>query len=448
MDTLFECCAGMDVHQKDVWVCVRRLENNGKISKEIKRFGTMTHELIELKDWLLKLGVTHAAMESTGVLWKPIYNVLEEHVEVWLCNARHVKNVPGRKTDAKDCDWLAQLMQCGLLKASFVPPRTVRDLRDLTRTRTCLEDDKTRVANRIHKVLEDANIKLSAVATDILGVSGRAMLQKIIDGQTDAEDLASLAKGRLKSKKPQLAQALHGYVSEHHRFMLRLELEQWRSLEAMVTVLDGRIVQVMAEADAAKAREEAKAEKALASSEAAKPEKAKPVEVKKEEKPPLPFLGALKLLITIPGIKQRSAENILAEIGTEMSQFETDRHLASWAGMCPGNNISAGRSQSGATTKGNDWLRRALCQAAWAASRAKKSSLSGMFKRLVRKRGAQRTIVAVGHSMLTSMYHMLKDHVEYKDLGPDHYTNLNKTSEKKLVKQLERLGYEVKAPAA
>jgi transposase len=441
METLFTCCAGMDVHQKDVWVCVRRWENNGKISKEIKRFGTMTHELIELKDWLLKLGVTHAAMESTGVLWKPIYNVLEEHMEVWLCNARHVKNVPGRKTDAKDCDWLAQLMQCGLLRPSFVPPRTQRNLRDLARTRTCLEDDKTRVANRIHKVLEDANIKLSAVATDILGVSGRAMLQKIIDGQTDPEDLASLAKGRLKSKKPQLTQALRGYVSEHHRFMLRLELDQLRSLEAMVAVLDERIAEVMAKADAAKARAEAESAQTQPAAMAALPEA-------QEEKPPLPFVAALKLLIAIPGIKQRSAENILAEIGTDMSRFETDRHLASWAGMCPGNNISAGHSKSGATTKGNDWLRRALCQAAWAASRAKKSSLSGMFKRLVRKRGAQRTIVAVGHSMLTSIYHMLKDHVAYKDLGPEYYATLNKSNEKKMVKQLERLGYEVKAPAA
>jgi transposase len=429
MDTLFKCCAGLDVHQKNVWACVRRLDPDGKISKEVRRLGTMTHELIELKDWLLKLGVTHAAMESTGVLWKPIYNVLEEHMEVWLCNARHVKNVPGRKTDAKDCDWLAQLMQCGLLEPSFVPPPTVRDLRDLTRTRTCLEDDKTRVANRIHKVLEDANIKLSAVASDILGVSGRAMLQRIIDGQTDADDLASLAKGRLKSKKPQLAQALRGYVSEHHRFMLRMEMDQLRSLEAMVAVVDERIAEVMKKADAEKAREEADAAKTAA--------------VKKVENPPLPFLAALKLLTAIPGIKQRGAENIVAEIGTNMGQFKTDRHFASWAGMCPGNNVSAGKSKSGATKPGNNWLKRALCQAAWSASRAKKSNLSGMFKRLVRRRGAQRAIVAVGHAILTSIYHMLKNQIEYKDLGPEYYSQLNKTSERKLVKQLERMGYKV-----
>lgn len=447
METLFKCCAGLDVHQKNVWACVRRLENDGRISKEIKCFGTMTAELIELKDWLLKQGATHAAMESTGVLWKPIYNVLEEHMEVWLCNARHVSNVPGRKTDVKDCDWLAQLMQCGLLHPSFVPPRTVRDLRDLTRTRTCLEDDKTRVANRIHKVLEDANIKLSAVATDILGMSGRAMLQKIIDGQTDPAELASLAKGRLKSKKPQLEQALRGYVSEHHRFMLRLELEQLRSLEAMVSVLDERIVEVMSKADAANAREEAASAKAQPPQPAETVEE-KPAEAKKVEKPPLPFLAALKLLIAIPGIKQRSAENILAEIGTDMKQFPTERQFSSWAGMCPGNNVSAGRSKSGATTKGNNWLRRSLCQGAWAASRAKKSSLSGMFRRLVRRRGAQRSIVAVGHSLLTSIYHMLKGHLEYKDLGPDYYVKLNKTSEHKMVKHLERLGYKVTPAAA
>lgn len=433
METLFKCCAGLDVHQKNVWVCVRRLENDGSINKEIRRFGTMTAELIELRDWLLKLGVTHAAMESTGVLWKPIYNVLEEHLEVWLCNARHVSNVPGRKTDVKDCDWLAQLMQCGLLHPSFVPPRTIRNLRDLTRTRTCLEDDKTRVANRIHKVLEDANIKLSAVATDILGVSGRAMLQKIIEGESDPQELAALAKRRLKSKKPQLEQALRGYVSEHHRFMLRLELEQLRSLEGMVTVLDGRIAQVMAEADKAKAEAE----------QEQRPETGEELKKKKPAKPPLPLLAALRLMIGTPGIKQRAAENILAEIGADMGQYETERHISSWSGMCSGNNISAGRSKSGATTRGNNWLRRALCQAAWAASRSKKSSLSAMFKRLIRRRGAQRAIVAVGHSILVSVYHMLRDHVEYKDLGPDYYAKLNKVGERKMIKHLERLGYKV-----
>jgi transposase len=433
MDVFFKCCAGLDVHQKNVWACVRRLEEDGRVFKEVKCFSTMTRDLIALRDWLKEQGVTHAAMESTGVLWKPIYNVLEEHLEVWLCNAWHVRNVPGRKTDAKDCDWLAQLMQSGLLRPSFVPPKPVRDLRDLTRTRTSLEDDKTRVANRIHKVLEDANIKLSAVASDILGVSGRAMLQKIIDGQTDAEDLASLAKGRLKSKKPQLVQALHGYVSEHHRFMLRLELEQLRSLEGMVEVLDGRIAQVMAEADARQAQAEAQAA----------PAETTPDVVKKKLKLPLPFLAALKLLIAIPGIKQRCAENLLAEIGTDMGRFKTDRHLASWSGMCPGNNVSAGKSKSGATTKGNNWLRRALTQGAWAGSRAKKSCLSVMFKRLVKRRGVQRTIVAVGHSMLTSIYHMLKGHVEYKDLGPEHYTKNSKQLERTLVKNLERMGYTV-----
>jgi transposase len=309
-------------------------------------------------------------------------------LEVWLCNAHHVSNVPGRKTDVKDCDWLAQLMQCGLLRQSFVPPRSMRDLRDLTRTRACLEDDKTRVANRIHKVLEDANIKLSVVASDILGVSGRAMLQKIIDGQTDPQDLALLAKGRLKRKKAQLAKALNGYVCEHHRFMLRLEFEQLRSLEGMVSVVDGRIAQVMAQADASQAKEQADEVQSLK---------------KKEEKPALPFLEAMQKLIA----------------------------------------ISAGRNKSGATTKGNNWLRRALCQAAWAASRAKKSSLSGMFRRLVRRRGPQRAIIAVGHSLLVSIYHMLKKHVEYKDLGPDYYAKLNKTGERKMIRHLEKLGYKI-----
>lgn len=448
MEVVFRVCAGLDVHQKTVWACVRRQQENGRVTKEVKCFGTMTKDLNALAAWLKERGVTHVAMESTGVLWKPVYNILEEHMEVWLCNARDMRNVPGRKTDVKDCEWIAQLMQCGLLKKSFVPPKPVRDLRDLTRTRASLEDDKTRVVNRIHKVLEDANIKLSAVATDIMGVSGRLMLQKLIAGESNPEELASLAKGRLKQKKASLTDSLQGHVTEHHRFMLRVQMEQVRVLESEIEQLSERIALVMAAADAAKARADADAAKALALKPEVAVEKAQPVEVKKEGKPPLPFSEALKMLVEIGGIKQRGAENILAELGTDMSVWDTDRHCVSWAGVCPGNNTSAGKSRSGAALKGNIWLRRALNQAAWGGSRTKQSFFSARYKRLVKRRGKPRTILAVGNSMLKAVYHMLKKHTPYKDLGSEHHQKTNTTAYKRnLVKNLENLGFNVELKA-
>ena len=443
MDTIFTCCAGLDVHQKTVWACVRSLESNGRFAKESRCFGTMTRDLLELTKWLKERGVSHAAMESTGVLWKPVYNILEEHVEVWLCNARHIKNVPGRKTDLKDCEWIAQLLQCGLLRPSFVPPKPVRELRDLTRARTCLEDDKTRVANRIHKVLEDANIKLSAVASDILGVSGRAMLQKLIDGADDPKELASLAKGRLKNKKLALTESLRGHVSNHHRFMLRVQMDQVRSLESEIELLSERIGQVMAAADAQFKREQAAAEQAKTQ------ETSEQAKCNVGEQPPLPFVEALKMLVEVGGIKQRGAENILAELGNDMRVWKTDRHCASWAGICPGNNKSAGKNRSGATRKGNNWLRRALTQAAWGGSRTKKSFFAARYSRLVKRRGKQRTILAVGNSMLRAIYHMLKAHRPYKDLGNAYYQSVNAGAQKrKLVKGLEGLGYSVELKAA
>ena len=432
MEVVFRTCAGLDVHQKTVWACVRRQSEHGRVTKEVKCFATMTKDLIALAMWLKERGVTHVAMESTGVLWKPVYNILEEHMEVWLCNARDMKNVPGRKTDVKDCEWIAQLMQCGLLKKSFVPPKPVRDLRDLTRTRACLEDDKTRVVNRIHKILEDANIKLSAVASDIMGVSGRAMLQKLIGGESDPDELASLAKGQLKKKKASLTDALQGHVSEHHRFMLRVQMEQVRALEKEIDLLSERIEQVMAAADAQRHREEKVQETPSVSEE------------KSAEKPPLPFAAALKMLVEVCGIKQRGAENILAELGTNMAVFKTDRHCVSWAGICPGNNQSAGKNRSGATRKGNSWLRRALNNAAWGGSRAKKSFFSARYSRLVKRRGKPRTILAVGNSILKAVYHMLKEHTPFKDLGREYYQSINTGAHKrKLVKSLESLGYKV-----
>jgi transposase len=438
MEVLFKTCAGLDVHQKTVWACVRRLHPSGRVTKEVKCFATMTKDLIALAMWLKERGVTHVAMESTGVLWKPVYNILEEHMDVWLCNARDMRNVPGRKTDVKDCEWIAQLMQCGLLKKSFVPPKPVRDLRDLTRTRTCLEDDKTRVVNRLHKILEDANIKLSAVASDILGKSGRAMLNKLIAGESDPAELASLALGKLKKKTASLADSLQGHVSEHHRFMLRVQMEQVCALEKEIDVLSERIEQVMAAADAQRRRDE----------EAAKACEETALKGEQKEKPPLPFLEALKLLMETHGIKRRGAENILAELGTDMSVWPTDRHCVSWAGICPGNNQSAGKNRSGASRKGNSWLRRALNNAAWGGSRSKQSFFAARYSRLVKRRGKPRTIQAVGNSMLKAIYHMLKEHKPYRNLGREYYASINtKAQKRKLVKSLEALGYSVELKA-
>lgn len=437
MDVIFERCAGLDIHQKDVWVCVRKLEPSGRVKKEVKRFGTMTADLLALAEWLKEHGVTHTAMESTGVLWKPVYNILEGVIpEVWLCNAQHMSNLPGRKTDVKDCEWIAQLMQHGLLQKSFVPPKTVRNLRDLTRLRASFEDDKTRLSNRIHKVLEDANIKLGAVASDILGVSGRAMLWKIIGGESDGAQLATLAKGKLKSKTEKLSQALTGFVSQHHRMLLRTLMEQVATLEKSIAGLDEAIVAEMQAADAAAAQEAAS-------------KVPDPAQEASAEKPPLPFMKAVEALSAILGIKQRNAENILAEIGTDMSHWKTDRHIVSWAGKCPGNNISAGKSMSGKTTKGNVWLGRALTQSAWVSARSKKTFYGARYRRLAKRRGKQRAIVAVTNSMLKSIYHMLKTHTPYKELGPDHYHKDQKQLIRTATRTLERLGYNVKLePAA
>jgi transposase len=407
------------------------------VTKEIKRFGTMTADLLALAAWLKERGVTHTAMESTGVLWKPVYNILEGVIpEVWLCNARHMRNLPGRKTDVKDCDWIAQLMQCGLLKKSFVPPKAVRDLRDLTRLRASFEDDKTRLSNRIHKVLEDANIKLGAVASDILGVSGRAMLWQIIGGESDGAELAKLAKGRLKSKTEKLSQALTGFVSPHHRMLLRTLMEQVATLEKSIVGIDEAIVAEMQAADEAAAKA---AENTVKDSAQEAP----------AEQPPLPFKEAIQALSAIYGIKQRNAENILAETGTDMSHWATDRHFVSWAGRCPGNNVSAGKSMSGKTNKGNVWLGRALTQAAWVSARSKKTFYGARYRRLARRRGKQRAIVAVTNSMLKSIYHMLKTHMPFKELGPEHYHKDQKQLIRTATRTLERLGYNVKLePAA
>lgn len=404
MDMILRCCAGLDVHKKTVVACVRTLRDDGTAAIRKGTFPTDTAGLLELGDWLVELGVEHAAMESTGVYWKPVWNLLEGRVgSLMLVNARLFRNVPGRKTDTNDAQWLAQLLQHGLLRASFVPPRPMRELRDLTRQRTCLVQDKTRVANRIQKVLEDANIKLASVASDVLGVSGRAMIRALIDGQKDPTILADLAKLRLRAKLPELRRALRGGVTEHHRYMLGQYMKQLRQIEELIADLQARI-------DTCTAKDEA----------------------------------IIHQLDGIPGVDRRTAQIILAEVGTDMSHFPSAGHLASWAKLRPGDNESAGKQRSSHVGHGNRWLRGAMTQCAWAAGRTKKSYFSAHYKRIMRRRGKKRALVAVANSLMVVIYHMLKNGTEFHDLGPDYLDRLEPDRlAGMLVKRLEKLGHQV-----
>ena len=405
MDTLFLQVAGLDVHLKRIQCAVRCRQESGKLFTEVRSFGTMTRDLRALADYLQRLGVTHVALESTGVLWKPVWNVLEGRFTLLLVNPRHLKKVPGRKTDVSDAEWIAQLLQYGLLRGSFVPGRALRDLRDLTRQRAQLVAEHTRAANRIHKVLEDANIKLGAVATDVLGKSGRRMLRALLAGVEDPKVLAEMALGRLREKIPQLKLALEGHCTEHHRYLLGRLLSHLGYLENQGQAFSRRLA--------------ARMEPLL---------------------PPATY----QRLDAIPGINRRMIENIIAEIGVDMAIFPDEHHLASWCGLCPGNEESGGRRLRSRTRKGDRWLRRALTEAAWAASCAKKSYLRAQFRRLAAKRGRQRALVAVAHSLLVIVYHILKHNVEYRDLGPDYFDRLEPERLRRyLVRRLQNLGYDV-----
>jgi transposase len=413
MDTLYGCCAGLDVHKNTVVACVRRLDAQGKVKRQVRTFTTMTEHILELGDWLGKQGVTYVAMESTGVYWKPIWNLLEEQFQILLVNAQHIKQVPGRKTDVKDCEWIAQLLQHGLLRASYVPPAPQRELRELTRQRRQLIQTRSSVANRVQKVLEDANIKLASVASDVLGVSGRAMLRAIVNGPESPAVLANLARGKLRDKIPELKQALHGRVTEHHRFLLELLLDELTALEGLIERLCGRIREVL----------------------------------------PDPFAEAIERLTTIPGINERAAENIVAEIGIDMVPFPSAGHLSSWSGMCSGNRESAGKRHSGRTGKGNQWLRVTMVQVAWAASHTKRTYLAAQYRRLAARRGKKRALIALGHTILVIIYHVLKKRTTYQELGPDYFDRLeSERLTRNLVRRLERLGHQVtlqpKEPAA
>jgi transposase len=404
MEVMRHCCAGLDVHKDTVVACVRHTRRDGKIDEQVGTFKTTTAGLLELGDWLVQRQVTIAAMESTGVYWKPVWNLLESRLDLMLVNAREVKQLPGRKTDVKDSQWIAQLLACGLLKRSFVPPLPQRELRDLTRTPTSLLQDCSRVANRLQKILEDANIKLGSVAGDVLGVSGREMIRALIDGKMSAGQMADLARRRLRLKIPQLTEALTGKVSAHHRFMLRLRLDEIEHYEQQIARLDRRIEQVMS-----------------------------PLEK-----------TALGLLDEIPGIDQRAAQNIVAEIGTDMSRFPSAGHLASWAGLCPGNNQSAGKRRSGRMSEGNGWLKGTLNQCAWAASRKKDSYFAAQHRRIASRRGVKRATMAVAHGQLCICWELLKHGQCYQDLGRDYFDRTNEDRVKRqLVKRPENLGYEV-----
>ena len=404
MEPIYTSCCGLDVHKKSIQACVRRgLGKSEPIQQTVHSFGTMTRDIVALADWLAQEEVTHVAMESTGVYWKPIYNILEGRFTILLVNARHVKNVPGRKTDVKDCQWLAELLQCGLLKGSFIPDRTQREFRDLTRHRAKLVEQRASVVNRVHKVLEDANIKLGSVATDIMGKSAKDMIRALIEGEKDSAEMAELARRQLRGKIPQLRLALEGHVTDHHRFMLGQLLDQLDYMDRQIDLFSQRIEEVSR-----------------------------------------PFAGAIEEVMRLPGFKRGGSENVIAEIGCNMDQFPSADHLNSWAGICSGNNRSADKNKGGKTTKGSKWLRAALAQAAWAASNKKDSYFYAQYRRLAGRRGKKRAVIAVAHSLLTVIYHVLKNHAEYKDLGRDYFDKLNsKRLVPYLVNRLKNMGYEV-----
>jgi transposase len=410
MEVLYPCCCGIDVHAEMLVACVI---NKGK--KEIRTFSTMTEELLRLLDWLTAEGCTQVAIESTGVYWRPVFNILEGSVEVMLVNARKAKGPRGRKTDVIDAEWLADLLRHGLLEPSFIPPRHIRELRELTRYRESLVRDQTALANRIQKVIESGNIKLGHVVSDALGVSGKRMLRALAKGETDVEKMSELAHGRIQRKQPQLRQALTGRLTEAQCWVLTEWLDQYEAIEAALARVQERIKQEV-------------------------------------ERAPDPFVQeAVKLLDTIPGVAETVAHTVVSEIGIDMERFPSHKHISSWAGMCPGNNESAGKRKSGKTTKGSRYLRVALVQAAWAASHQKATYLAAQYRRLVKRMGKKKALVAVGHSILVIAYHVLRGRVTYEELGGDYFDRRNTHKQRqRLIRQLQSLGLKVtvEEPAA
>ena len=403
MEVVYARCAGLDVHKKKILACVRVVDRSGSAERKVKTFGTTTEELMALSDWLRSYAATHVAMESTGIYWKPVYAILEGSFTLLVVNAAHIKAVPGRKTDVRDCEWIADLLAHGLLKSGFIPPMEIRDLRDLTRYRVSLVNERTREVNRLHKLLETANIKLASVATDIMGVSGKAMLQALLEGTTDPDLLADLSKGVLRKKIPELKKALAGRFTPHHRLLLGTILTHIDFLDETIADLGKEITADMA-----------------------------------------PFQKEAEMLDAVTGISMRVAETIISEIGINMTAFPTEKHLASWVALCPGNNESAGKHKSGKTRKGNPYLKRALTEAANACGSSKDSYLGARFQRLAKRRGRNKAVVAVAHSILTIAYHILKYKTPFYNLGADHFDKLNKQHLVKYhQKRLQSLGFKV-----
>lgn len=436
MEVVYRHCAALDVHKKTVTACCVH-SSGGRPQVQTRTFGTTTRELLQLRDWLQAEGCTHVAMESTGVYWQPVYNLLEGSAELLLVNAQHVKYVTGRKTDVQDAAWLAELLRHGLLKPSFVPPQPQRDLRDLTRNRAVLVGERAAVANRVQKVLEGANLKLGSVASDVVGASGRAILAELLAGEEDPAVLAQLARGRLREKRAALEAALEGRVRAHHRFLLGQHLAHLDFLDEQVAHYDA---QIEAHLTAQDAEPPPAVPRGRDPHPAAPP--AAPQRPRREPEAPLSYAAAVALLDPIPGVAVRGAQAILAEIGTDMGRFASARHLASWAGMAPGNNESAGKRRSGKTTGGNAALKKALTQAAHGAKQTKGSYFAALYQRLAGRRGKRRAIVAVGHALLVVIYHLLRYQEPYRDLGRDYYDQRRKESlVARLVHRLEQLGY-------
>jgi len=407
MDLVHQRCAGLDVH-KDTVVAAVRVVQKGEVCHEVQTFSTHTKGLLELSDFLARHECTHIAMEATGVYWKPVWHVLEGLFELTLANAAHIRNVPGRKTDVNDAMWIADLLAHGLIRSSFVPPMPIQHMRDLTRTRKQLVREIAQHVQRIQKTLEDANVKVTGVITDLQGVSGRAILAAIVEGQTDPEILVDLAKGRLRAKREALMEGLRGNVTGHHRFLIKTHLGMMGSLEQAVKEVDERIEHELE-----------------------------------------PFREAVSLLKTIPGVSDIVAQVIVAEIGVDMKRFPSEKHLLSWAGLCPRNDESAGKRRSTRIRHGAPWLKTNLVQAAWSASRTKNTYLRAQFQRIKSRRGPKKAAVAVAASILTSAYFMLRNGVPYQDLGPEHFNiqNREKTA-KRLLQRLEELGVHVEVRLA
>jgi transposase len=403
MRAIYARVAGLDVHKKVIVACIQIMLTDGSWQVEKRNFGTMTADLLMLSDWLLSHEISHVAMESTGEYWKPVFNILENNFEVIIVNAQHISKVPGRKTDQSDAEWIAELMQYGLLKASFIPPLGQRELRELTRYRSTFVRERATLANRVQKALESANIKLASVASDVLGVSGRAMLNALIEGKATPSEMADLAKGRMREKREELNKALEGRIKPHHRFVLTELLCQIDNLDEALARFDEQIKDYCR-----------------------------------------PFEEAVTQLDTIPGVARHTAEISVSEIGVDMSRFPTADHLAAWAGVAPGNNESAGKRRSGKTRPGNKSLRAALNQAAHGAAHTKNTYLTAQYQRLAARRGKKKAIVAVMHSILVISYHLIQRNEPYRELGGDYFDKRKpEATAKRLVKRLERLGFQV-----